>query len=91
MTFLAIVCLIVGISVGIKLALMIQGLLILCSLLYLHSDGVRRMEMGALIPMAFVFAFISGVVIGDAVFFMFYQQTTDPVNIVEILTWPFKP
>ncbi len=89
--FILAVCFVVGISVAIKTALWVQLLLIVCGVLYLNSDYVRRMEIAGLIPLAMFYVATFGMIIGDAYFFYAYQQTMNPVDVIEILKWPFKP
>ena len=83
--------LIAGISLAIKLPLLFQAGMMAVSIAYLFTEQVRRMEMEILIPHSLVLAFNSGMVLGDAYYFVVFQQTSHPVDIIAGIKWLFTP
>lgn len=94
---LLIIALLVGVSIGIKLGLVIQAFIIVLGALFLASEYVRRMELGALIPIGMVNLMFAGIAIGDVIYFVFFLPATLGSNktlgqvVVDIITWPFTP
>lgn len=55
----------IGIIVGTHLSLMIQGVIFLIGILYLNSESVNQMEIGAILPISSFIIFCIGIVVGD--------------------------
>ncbi len=55
----------IGVVVGTKVFLWIQLVLFLLYIIYMNSEEVKRMEIGAMIPFVFGVVFFIGVLIGD--------------------------
>jgi hypothetical protein len=90
--FLVAICFVIGVSVAIKLALWAQALVCVAIIVFMNSEWVRRQEIGALLWMGMGVWGIIGMAVGDAYYFFAFQQTGPaPVDVWEILKWPFKP
>jgi hypothetical protein len=86
------ICFIIGVSIAIKLALWAQALVLIAVIWFMNSEWVRQQEIGALLWMALGMWGVIGMAVGDAYFFFTFQQTGPaPVDVWELLKWPFKP
>jgi len=68
-----------GIVAGTQASLFVQGIALVFYIMYMNSKKVKRMEIGALIPLAMGIIFFVGIIAGD-ISYMFQTDSITRMN-----------
>jgi hypothetical protein len=86
MTILLLIAAVVGYFIGVKAPLLIQLVVFVAGLVYINSERVRRMEIGALIPMSLFWVMVLGIAAGDIIFYVVHPR---PITDFDFFKWLF--
>lgn len=82
---------VVGVSLAIKLPLLIQAFIVIAGMCYMGSSYVRRKEILGVFDGLLVASLFLGLVIGDAIYYFSYRTPGEGIDITEGVKWLFTP